>query len=109
MSRRVRFTRDAREDLRRLNTFLHRREGAARAREIIGRLRTRCATLAEMAERGNVPPEIDAASKPGHRELHMPPYRIFYVVGENEVFVVAVFDGRQDIETALGRRPTRGE
>jgi len=41
------------------------------------------------------------------REVHVGPYRIIYEMGGRVVWVLAVLDGRRDIQDVLARRLLR--
>ena len=67
-------------------------------------LRKTIEELVAMPQRGHVPPELERIGVCGYHEVHYKPYRIIYFIREDEVFVIAVFDGRRDIQEVLVRR-----
>lgn len=64
-------------------------------------------SLDRMPDRGRVVPELERRSLSGHREVIAGPYRIVYRVADREVLVVAVVDGRRDLDELLYERARR--
>jgi toxin ParE1/3/4 len=58
-------------------------------------------SLATLPLRGRSVPELARFESASYRELLIPPYRLLYRVGESMVLVVAVFDGRRDLESVV--------
>jgi plasmid stabilization system protein ParE len=77
------------------------------ARNLLAKLRGRAESLDTTPMRGRVVPELARFGIRSWRELVIKPYRIIYRVGEAEVFVLAVFDGRRDLEDVLLERLVR--
>ena len=76
-------------------------DSPANARRVMVKLRTSAETLTLMPHRGRVVPELrDLALEPW-RELLPKPYRIIYRISESRVLIMAVLDGRRDIEDLL--------
>lgn len=78
-----------------------------RALDILSKLRDEAATLVSMPHRGRVVPELQAQSVTSYHELIVPPWRIIYRIGERQVYVMAVFDSRRNLEDILLERLTR--
>jgi toxin ParE1/3/4 len=77
------------------------------ARNLLARLRSRAASLDVTPLRGRVVPELARFAIRSWRELVAKPYRIIYRVAEKEVYVLAIFDGRRDLEDVLLERLVR--
>lgn len=77
------------------------------ARKILERIREAAAALRELPDRGRVVPELARFGVVGFRELIVNPYRLVYRIDSNAVFVLAVFDGRRDIQDVLFDRLLR--
>ena len=71
------------------------------ALDTLARLEGRAKTLATMAERGRVVPELARLHMRQYRELVVAPYRVVYRPTPREVLVLAVFDARRSLEDAL--------
>lgn len=64
-------------------------------------------SLESFPGRGKYPPEFLSEGITLFRELQCPPWRIFYQVVDDEVWVVAVLDGRRNIAQLLPERLAR--
>lgn len=77
------------------------------ARNLLAKLWRRAESLDTSPMRGRVVPELARFGIRSWRELVVKPYRILYRVAEKEVYVLAVFDGRRDLEDVLLERLVR--
>ena len=77
------------------------------ARQVLGRLRKRAETLTATPERGRVVPELSRLGIRTFRELSVRPYRLLYRIEADRVIVLAVHDGRRDLEEVLLERLVR--
>lgn len=64
-------------------------------------------SLDELSERGRVVPELERRGISAYRELIAHPYRIVYHVVGREVWVLAIVDGRRDLDELLYERARR--
>lgn len=104
MKRNVRWASDAEEDLSRIIDFVLERSPDAASR-IFDRIRSAALRLESLTERGRVVPELARAGVRQYRELIVARrYRLLYRPGPRSVLVVAVFDGRRDLEDVLFER-----
>lgn len=79
--------------------------GAAWA--VLNKVEKMTATLATMPRRGRVVPELAAVNVREYREIICSPWRIIYRVTERTVSVLAVLDGRRNLEDLLLQRLLR--
>ena len=100
---RVAWTRVARRDLLSIAEYLVARNPEAAVRAL-GALQRRAATLSVMPERGRVVPELGRLHIREYRELQSPPYRLIYRVAGRRVVVLALLDGRRNLEDILLER-----
>ena len=56
---------------------------------------------------GRIVPELERYGVMRYREVVLSPWRLFYRVDRDAAFVVAVIDGRRDVQDVLLRRVTR--
>jgi toxin ParE1/3/4 len=77
------------------------------AQNLLGKLRSRAESLEVTPLRGRVVPELARFGIRTFRELLVKPHRIVYRVSESTVFVMAILDGRRDLEDVLLERLTR--
>ena len=107
MIHRILVAREAEGDLVDLHGWLAARESVQRADEVLGRIQGACAGLRRLPTRGYVTPELARVGVFDFREVHVGPYRVIYEVGDRVVWVLAVVDGRRDIQDVLARRLLR--
>lgn len=77
------------------------------AKNLLAKLRRRAEALDTAPLRGRVVPELARFAIRSWRELVVKPYRIIYRVAEKDVYVLAIFDGRRDLEDVLLERLIR--
>jgi toxin ParE1/3/4 len=98
---------DAERDIADIHAYLAESDSAEKADRLVDELEGLCAKLAELPERGNVPPELRALGITEYREVHYKPYRVIYRVLGRRVIVTCVLDGRRDMQSLLERRLIR--
>ena len=82
-------------------------DDVAAALAVLDRLQARAATLAMLAARGRIVPELREIGITHYRELIERPWRLLYRMDAASVFVVAVLDSRRELDTVLLERLTR--
>jgi plasmid stabilization system protein ParE len=82
-------------------------DAAAAALAVLDQLQARAATLATLAARGRIVPELREIGITHYRELIERPWRLLYRMDAASVFVVAVLDSRRELDTVLLERLTR--
>jgi plasmid stabilization system protein ParE len=98
--RRVLWSRSARRDLHSIVEFIADRSERT-AISTLDRLEARAKSLATLAERGRVVPELARLHVTEYRELVVAPHRIVYRVAGRRVLVLAVLDSRRSLEDIL--------
>lgn len=101
---RVVFTDAALDDLRAIVDYVVDRDSLAAGRLLETRLRRTVRGLASLPTRCRVVPELRDVGVEGYREAITSPFRIVFRVDTREVVVVAVLDGRRDLEELLLQR-----
>ncbi|MDY7225274.1 type II toxin-antitoxin system RelE/ParE family toxin [Hyalangium rubrum] len=104
----VEWTQVALTDLEELLDFIAQDNPAA-AEAALDRLSQAAQRLEQSPKRGRVVPELSRFELRLYRELIVRPWRIIYRVGQRRVFVLAVLDGRRDLEQVLLARLLRRE
>ncbi len=102
----VRWTEIAEEDLAAIVEYIALDNPDA-AQAVFDHIRAKAEKLVSFPERGRVVPELNKYGLSQYRELFPTPWRIIYRVMEDIVFVMAVFDGRRNLEDILLERITR--
>jgi len=77
------------------------------AERILDKLKKRVRTLEATPARGRVVPELAHFGIRNWRELIVKPYRIIYRIDEDTVNILAVLDGRRDLQDLLLERLIR--
>ncbi len=96
----------ARTDLDELLDYIEQDEPGT-ALVVLDRLEQAAKRLESMPLRGRVVPELARRNIRLYRELIVRPWRIIYRVGQAQVLVLAVLDGRRDLEGVLLSRLLR--
>jgi toxin ParE1/3/4 len=102
----VEVARVAQQDLQALLEFIAAEDPVA-AERVLDRLELRVTSLKDLPERGRVVPELAAFGIQTYRELVVAPWRVVYRIGGKTVYVLAVLDGRRNIEDVLLDRLVR--
>jgi len=100
IERRVLWTRTARRDLDAIVAYIAT-DSIENAMSVLDRLQERAESLTTAAERGRLVPELRSIGVHQYRELVERPWRIVYRIQSDSVTVLAVLDGRRDLETLL--------
>lgn len=95
---------EAEADLHALYIHIALTDGVEQAALIQDRLMAAVLSLETLPMRGKCPEETLALGVTDFREIQSPPWRIFYYIDRNTVAVVAVLDGRRNINVLLQRR-----
>jgi len=82
-------------------------DSATSAERLLSMLRAKTASLEAVPMRGRVVPELSRFGMRSWREVVVRPFRIVYRVYGDTVTVLAVFDGRRDLEDLLLERLLR--
>ncbi len=96
----------AQEDLADIVDYLSL-ESTSAAATFIDRVDASVKQLAEHVHIGRVVPELERHNITKYRELILTPWRLFYRAEQRTVSVLAVIDGRRNVEDILLRRMMR--
>jgi plasmid stabilization system protein ParE len=96
----VEFAGVAQGDLQAIVAFIAA-ENPEAALRVFDQIEARCAALKQMPERGRVVPELAAVGMLAYRELVVSPWRVVYRISGRTIYVLAVVDGRRNIEDVL--------
>ena len=103
---RVQWAEAAVRDLEELISYIAA-DSPLNAERILDKLEKRAQTLESTPVRGRVVPELAHFGIRNWRELIVKPYRIIYRIDEDTVNVLAVLDGRRDLQDMLLERQIR--
>ncbi len=102
MARRLelKWTEDAADDIVAIAEFIsHDSEFYAKA--VIQKIMDKIVKIPEAPEIGRMVPEVES---PDLRERFVYSYRIIYKITENAIWLLAIFPGKQPIDTSLDKR-----
>ena len=80
------------------------KDNPANALRIFKKIKQKASGLYNLPERGRIVPELQDQGVLLYRELIVPPWRIMYRISETKVYVLSVFDARQNVEDILLKR-----
>lgn len=106
IKRRVLWTRTAQRDLDAIIAFIAA-DSIENALTVLDRLQERAQSLNTAAERGRLVPELRVIDMHQYLEVIERPWRIVYRIEPDSVMVLAVLDGRRDLESLLLDRLVR--
>jgi toxin ParE1/3/4 len=77
------------------------------AMEILYKIKSSTAKLNRSPGRGRIVPELQRQGISRYREILIKPWRVIYRIEKTKVYVVAVIDGRRNVEDVLLSRLLR--
>ena len=79
-------------------------DSPAHALKTLNKIKQQASRLYTLPERGRIVPELKDQGILLYRELIVPPWRIMYRISEMNVYILSVFDSRQNVEDILLHR-----
>lgn len=104
---RVEITENAEQDIFDIYRYIALNDSVSNAEHVFDSLEALCLSLAELPDRGHVPPELDYLGIKEYREVHFKPYRVIYQITRNTVYILCIADGRRDMRSFLEKRLVR--
>ena len=96
----VKWTSNAKEDLLTIIAYI-KEDSPTVAREIYKKIKDKANSSNLFPLKGRVVPELQKEGITMYRELISSPWRIIYKVDSDTVYIMAIFDSRQNIEELL--------
>ena len=106
MTYNVEIARSAKADLEGIAEYYLSKAEPALAAGILNKLEVALYSLADHPERGHKPHELTDFPDLKELEIIADPYRIIYQIRTKTVYIIAIFDGRQDVKSHLRKRLT---
>lgn len=94
------WTQTAQQDLKKIIEYISY-GSRIQARKAYLSIRQKAHNLREMPLQGRCVPELKYYNIMTYRELIVPPWRIIYKIEQSKVWVLAVIDGRRNVEDIL--------
>jgi len=96
----VQWTSNAKEDL--LNIIAYIKENSPTiARDVYQKIKSKANSSNFLPLRGRLVPELQKEGITMYRELISAPWRIMYKVDNDTIYIMAIFDSRQNVEDLL--------
>jgi len=102
----VYWTKEATFDLWEIVDYISKDRISA-AKSIYKKVKLKCRELNTSPERYRRVPELLDVGIEDYREIILSPYRVIYKLKESTVYIIAVVDGRRDVETFIFDRLLR--
>lgn len=100
----VKFTPGARKDLRSIHDYIAMSDSPEKADSVARKIIEAAMSLRASPARGAYPPELLALRRRDYRQVFFKPYRIFYKIREDTIYIAVIADGRRDMQSLLARR-----
>lgn len=104
----VKWTSNAKEDLLNVLDYI-KKDSLNAARKVYEQIKEKIQSSNLFSLRGRVVPELLKEGITIYRELIAQPYRIMYKIENDTVYIMAIFDSRQNIEELLLQKLLRGQ
>jgi len=104
----VKWTSNAKEDLLNIVDYI-KKDSLSAAREVYGQIKEKAQSSNFFPLRGRVVPELLKEGITIYRELIEQPWRIMYKIENDTVYIMAIFDSRQNVENLLLQKLLRGQ
>jgi toxin ParE1/3/4 len=102
----IEFTLYAEIDLDEITVYIAEHDDVNKAVQVYYKIKKKILSLAEFPDQGRIVPELKRIKIMDYREIIFNPYRIIYLVKDKIVFIIAVLDGRREIDDILYDRIT---
>jgi len=103
----VQWTSNAKEDLLNIVDYI-KKDSLSAARKVYGQIKEKAHSSNFFPLRGRVVPELLKEGITIYRELITPPWRIMYKIENDTVYIMAIFDSRQNVEELLLQKLLKG-
>ena len=104
MFHQVRLSANATRDLEEISAYIHQHGSPKQANYVLDQIEKAFQSLSEHPHRGNRPKDLLDVEDRECREVFFKPYRIIYEVTTDHVDVLAIMDGRRDVQSLLRQR-----
>lgn len=102
----VYWTKEATLDLDEIVNYISKDRISA-AKSIYKKIKSKCRELNTYPQRCRRVPELSDAGIDNYREIIMSPYRVIFKLTDSIIYIIAVVDGRRDVETFIFDRLLR--
>jgi len=103
----VEWTSNAKEDLLNIVDYI-KKDSLSATRKVYGKIKEKAQSSNFFPLKGRVVPELQKEGITIYRELIEQPYRIMYKIENDTIYIMAIFDSRQNVEELLLQKLLRG-
>jgi addiction module RelE/StbE family toxin len=103
----IKWTSNAKEDLLNIVDYI-KKDSVSAARKVYEQIKEKAQSSNLFPLRGRVVPELLKEGITIYRELIVQPWRIMYKIENDTVYIMAIFDSRQNVEELLLQKLLRG-
>jgi plasmid stabilization system protein ParE len=100
---------NAEQDILDIVGYIKEKSGKNAAAKIYERIKTRALSLTDFPEIGRIVPEFAQIGIMDIRQLNENPWRLYYRVVAEDVWILAVIDTRRDLEEILYTKIIKGK
>ncbi|MBN2738905.1 MAG: type II toxin-antitoxin system RelE/ParE family toxin [Spirochaetales bacterium] len=95
------WTRTSKNDLERIIGYIAERDSIAAASKIYKKIKAGALNIENYPKKGKIVPELSKHNIISYHEHIIPPWRIIYRIENQIVYILAIIDGRRNIEDIL--------
>lgn len=106
-NRDILFTPNAARDLKDIYQYIKLNDSLEAGKTVYQNIRTACLELADFPNKGKILPELARISVLRYRQVIWRPYRIIYKLSAETIYIMAIIDGRRNLEDLLTKRLLR--
>jgi len=103
----IQWTSNAKEDLLNVVDYI-KKDSLSAARKVYGQIKEKAQSSNFFPLRGRIVPELLKEGITIYRELTAQPWRMMYKIENDTVYIMAIFDSRQNVEELLLQKLLRG-
>ncbi|QOR60959.1 type II toxin-antitoxin system RelE/ParE family toxin [Sulfurovum sp. ST-21] len=103
----IQWTSNAKEDLLNIVDYI-KKDNKNAARKVYGQIREKAQSSNLFPLQGRIVPELQKEGITIYRELIVQPWRIMYKIENDTVYIMAIFDSRQNVEELLLQKLLKG-
>ncbi len=103
----IKWTSNAKEDLLNIVDYI-KKDSLSAAKKVYSMIKEKAQSSNFFPLRGRVVPELQKEGITIYRELIEQPWRIMYKIENDTIYIMAIFDSRQNVEELLLQKLLRG-
>jgi toxin ParE1/3/4 len=100
------WTDTAKNDLREIINYIAY-NSISIAQDKLNLIKEKSTEILDFPEKGRIIPELEKENITSYREIIISPWRLMYKIQNNCIYILAVIDGRRNIEDILLKRQLR--